>query len=103
MYDQTGPGSPFGGESPFRAQWSTGGGGGGVHTMSSEEAENLFSGASPFSDFFQEFFSGGGPEGTSRGPVARRGRDIEHPITLTLERQNEPFQDSRPVRRRKQS
>ena len=41
--------------------------------MSPEEAEDLFGGASPFSDFFQQFF------------VTRRGRDIEQPITLTLE------------------
>ena len=74
MYEQAGPGggSPFAGGSPFSAQWSRGGSGG-VHTMSPEEAEDLFGGASPFSDFFQQFF------------VARRGRDIEQPITLTLE------------------
>ena len=86
MYEQAGPGgaSPFASGSPFTAQWSAGGRGG-VHTMSPEEAEDLFGGASPFSDFFQQFFSGGAPEGASRGPVARRGRDMEHPITLTLE------------------
>ena len=86
MYEQAGPGggSPFAGGSPFSAQWSRGGRGG-VHTMSPEEAEDLFGGASPFSDFFQQFFSGGAPGGASRGPVARRGRDIEQPITLTLE------------------
>ena len=86
MYEQAGPGggSPFAGGSPFRAQWSTGAGGG-VHTISSEEAEDLFGGASSFSDFFQQFFSGGAPGGAAREPVARRGRDIEHPITLTLE------------------
>ena len=82
MYEQAGPGgaSPFAAGSPFTAQWSRGGRGG-VRTMSPEEAEDLFGGASPFSDFFQEFFSGG----ASRAPVARRGRDVEHPIALTLE------------------
>ena len=73
-YEQAGPGgSPFAGGSPFSAQWSTGGGSHEVHTISPEEAEDLFGGSSPFSDFFQQFFS------------ARRGRDIEQPITLTLE------------------
>ena len=87
MYEQAGPGggSPFARGSPFGAPWSTGGGAGGVHTMSAEEAEDLFGGASPFSDFFQQFFSGGAPGGASRGGVVRRGRDVEHPITLTLE------------------
>ena len=84
MYEQAGPG----GGSPFAGGWSTGGGsggGGGVHTMSPEEAEAFLGGASPFSDFFQQFFSSHAPAGASRGPVARRGRDVEHPITLTLE------------------
>ncbi len=82
MYEQAGPGggSPFAAGSPFRGQWSRGGGsggGGGVHTISAEEAEDLFG----FSDFFQQFFSGG----ARGGPVSRRGRDIEQTITLTLE------------------
>ena len=81
LYEQGGGGaSPFASGSPFGAQWSAGGRGG-VHTMSPEEAEDLFG----FSDFFQEFFSGGGPRGASRPPVARRGRDVEHQIALTLE------------------
>ena len=86
MYEQGGHGSarPFEGRSPFSAQWSTAGRGG-AHTISPEEAEDLFGGASPFSDFFQEFFSGGAPGGGPRESVARRGQDVEHPITLTLE------------------
>ena len=86
MYEQAGPGgaSPFAGGSPFRAQWSTGAGGG-VHTMSPEQAEELFGGARPFSDFFQEFFAGGAAAGASPTPVARPGRDVEHPTALTLE------------------
>jgi len=85
MYEQAGPGggSPFAPGSPFRARWSTRGPDG--VRMSSVEAEDLFGGASPFSDFFQEFFSGGAPGGASSGSVARHGRDIEQPITLTLE------------------
>ncbi|MCH7747651.1 MAG: J domain-containing protein [Acidobacteria bacterium] len=86
MYERAGPGgaSPFAGGAPFSAQWSTGGRGG-AHTISAEEAEDLFGGVSPFSDFFQEFFSGGAPGGRARASVARRGQDVEHPITLTLE------------------
>ena len=86
MYERSGAGSasPFAGGSPFSAQWSTGGRGG-FHTISTEEAENLFGGANPFSDFFQEFFSGDAPGDGSRRSVAQRGQDVEHPITLTLE------------------
>ena len=86
MYEQAGPGGgpPFAGGSPFSAQWSTGRPGG-FHTMSPDDAQDLFGGASPFSDFFQEFFSGGNPSGAARRSGARRGRDLEHPITLTLE------------------
>ena len=53
--------------------------------MSPEEAQDIFGGGSPFSDFFQAFFTGGDPTGAPREPVARRGRDVEHAITLTLE------------------
>ena len=53
--------------------------------MSPEQAEDLFGGSGAFSDFFETFFSGGGPGGGARQPVARQGRDLEHPITLTLE------------------
>ena len=84
MYEQAGPGSRSAGQSPFSAQWSAGRPGG-FRTMSTEEASDIFGGASPFSDFFQEFFSGGGQGAASPRSVARRGRDMEHPITLTLE------------------
>ena len=86
MYEQAGPGgaSPAGGGAPFTGQWSTGAPGG-FRTVSPEEAEELFGGTSPFSDFFQAFFSGGDQGDARRRPVARRGRDVEHPITLTLE------------------
>ena len=52
--------------------------------MSAEEAQDLFSGGSPFSDFFQTFFTGANQRASSRG-TASRGRDAEHPIALTLE------------------
>ena len=86
MYDTAGSGaaSGFPGGSPFTTQWSTGGPAG-FRTMSAEDADNLFGGASPFSDFFQTFFSGGDPGGGSAGPQSRRGQDIEHPVALTLE------------------
>ncbi len=86
QYEQTGAGGgrPFGGGSPFSGGWS-GGGRGGTRTMTPEEAEDIFGGDSPFSDFFNTFFTGAPGSGGTRGPVARLGRDIEQPITLTLE------------------
>ena len=80
QYEQAGAG----GGSPFGGGWS-GGGRGGTRTMTPEEAEQIFGGGSPFSDFFNTFFTGGAGAGGPRGPVARPGRDIEHPITLSLE------------------
>ncbi len=71
-----------------------GGFGGGVHTMSEEEMREMFSENSPFSDFFQTFFGGmgGGFAGeerhAGRGGArsrARKGRDIEQEIDLSLE------------------
>ena len=83
MYEQADPrgSSPFSGGSPFSTQWSTGGPG----VFRGMSPEDPFGGTSPFSDFFQQFFSSGHPRGTTRRPVAQRGRDVEHPITLTLE------------------
>lgn len=83
QYEQAGAGagSPFGGGG---GTWSGGGRGGG-RTMTPEEAAEIFGGGSPFSDFFNTFFTGEGGRGDPRGPMPRRGRDIEHPITLTLE------------------
>jgi curved DNA-binding protein len=93
-YEQAGPGPAHGfggGVSGF------GGGGGGVHTMSEEEMREMFGGDSPFSDFFQTFFGGAGgfsSEDTRRGAAgvrgaarsrARKGRDVEQEIELTLE------------------
>jgi curved DNA-binding protein len=75
-----------------------GGFGGGVHTMTEEEMRDIFGGGgadSPFSDFFQTFFAGGGfstgdggrpagGRGQGRGR-ARKGRDLEQEIELSLE------------------
>jgi DnaJ-class molecular chaperone len=61
--------------------------------MTPEDMHDLFGGADPFSDFFHTFF-GGAPQpdhdassarGARGGRAARRGRDIEHELELTLE------------------
>jgi curved DNA-binding protein len=67
-----------------------GGGSGGFRTMTEEEMQEIFGTDNPFSDFFNTFFGGGGagPEGrrarTTRSR-ARKGRDLEHELPLTLE------------------
>ena len=84
MYEKAGPtgGAPFSGNA-FGGGWP--GREAGFHTLSPEEAADIFGGGTPFSDFFQEFFSGGAPPGTDRQRVSRPGPDLEYPITLTLE------------------
>ena len=85
-----GAGSPFGGR-------PGGGFGGGVHTMTEEDMRQMFGGDnSPFSDFFQTFVGGAGgfnPD-MGRGAAggrgnarsrARKGRDIEQEIELSLD------------------
>jgi len=83
-----------GGPNPFeQGTWTVnmGGGQGGFHTMSEEEMQEIFGTDNPFSDFFNTFFGGVGERdagsrrtrgGRSR---ARKGRDLEHEIELTLE------------------
>jgi DnaJ-class molecular chaperone len=87
MYEQTqsqGGGDPFGG-------WTVnvGGGPGGYRTMTEEEMREMFGSDNPFSDFFNTFFGGAEPEAgrrtTGRRGRARRGRDVEQEIELTLE------------------
>jgi DnaJ-class molecular chaperone len=83
-------GGPFGGQ---RGQWnwSTGGGApGGFRTMTEDEVAEMFGGEaeSPFSDFFQTFFGGGGrrAESGSRGRSRKqKGRDVEHEYEIDLE------------------
>ena len=94
--------SPFsGGPGGFR--WtSADGGGGGLRSISEEELRDLFggvgggfgagsSGGQRFSDFFQAFFGGGsgfpggGSTGNRRSAPARKGRDTEYAMELTLE------------------
>lgn len=54
-----------------------------ARTMTPEEMQDLF-GEGGFSDFFTTFFGGGG-RGPSPAPRPTRGRDIEQPLSLTLE------------------
>jgi curved DNA-binding protein CbpA len=96
MYEQAqqqGQGWPAG--SPFGdaqgGAWNINmGGPGGYRTMTEEEMQELFGNQDPFSDFFNTFFGGGGgarEAGRGRGGRTRsqKGRDIEHPVELTLE------------------
>jgi curved DNA-binding protein len=91
----------------FWRQWQgsaagAGAPGGGYRTVSPEEFEEMFGGAGGFSDFFEALFGMGGRRGgrtggfedifggvytTGAGARARpmRGRDIEHPVEITLE------------------
>ena len=82
-----GPGGPFGagGWTDGEMRWNVGTGPGG-RTMSEEEVRDVFGGGHPFSDFFHTFFGGGAA--TCGGPSARRqrrGRDVEHPLELSLD------------------
>src|SRR4051812_42197850 len=87
-------GSPFGDAAGQGGAWTIhmGGGPGGYRTMTEEEMHDLFGDQDPFSDFFKTFFGGGGggaarEAGRARGRASRsqKGRDIEHPVELTLE------------------
>ena len=70
---------------------NTGGGSSGYRTVSAEDLRDMFGTEDPFSDFFKTFFGGadeGGPErrgGRGRGARARKGRDVEQEMDLTLE------------------
>ena len=96
MYEQAGPGSAAGSGSPGGRAWNVpfGGaaGGGGFRTMTDEQMREMFGDGDPFSDFFHTFFGGAaaGEDASprtrgGRGRVARKGRDVEHEITLDLE------------------
>jgi curved DNA-binding protein len=79
------PGAPGAG---WPGAGRSGPGGPSYRTMTPEEMQDLFGGGGePFSDFFQTFFGGaaaepGGRRGRGR---ARRGRDVESAVDLTLE------------------
>ena len=97
MYEQAqraGGGAGAGGFDPsqWNANFGGGGGQGSYRTMTPEEMRDLFGNEDPFSDFFHAFFSGGEPQMRGRGGRAgsrtsrpRQGRDVEHPLDLSLE------------------
>ncbi|MCS6846006.1 MAG: DnaJ domain-containing protein [Caldilineales bacterium] len=69
------------------SQWMAGGPGGSRVRVEVGDIEDLF-GESGFSDFFQAIFGGGGfrtATGARARPQARRGRDVEQPVQITLE------------------
>jgi curved DNA-binding protein len=88
---QAWPGSPFGEAAGQGGAWNINvGGPGGFRTMTQEEMQDLFGNEDPFSDFFRTFFGGGGgagreARGRARAARSQKGRDIEHPVELTLE------------------
>lgn len=75
------------------SQWAAQGqpGGGQYRTVTQEELEQMFGGGlGGFSDFFETLFGGMGGARSVRRPTGqprdlRRGRDIEHPVEITLE------------------
>jgi DnaJ-class molecular chaperone len=95
MYEQgqaQGAGGPFGpGGAGAGGGWSVNmGGPGGYRTMTEDEMREMFGTDNPFSDFFNTFFGGAEPgAGGRRAPRgrarARKGRDVEEALELTLE------------------
>jgi curved DNA-binding protein len=89
MYEQGAQGG--GGGSPFEQPgWTVnmGGGPGGYRTMTEDEMREMFGTDNPFSDFFNTFFGGADPGESRRARGrgrTRKGRDLEHEITLSLE------------------
>jgi DnaJ-class molecular chaperone len=87
-YEQQGAGGP-GGWPPR----GSGRGGPAYRTVTPDEAQEMFGGEDPFSDFFHAFFGGGGGAGFGQAGAGRaseprrgrRGHDVEHPVDLTLE------------------
>lgn len=53
-------------------------------SMTPDEMKDLFGGGDLFSDFFQTFFSGGST-GPAPSPRPTPGRNLEQPVTLTLD------------------
>lgn len=81
-------GEGFGEGRPFGAgAWTVdfGEAPGGYHSMTEDEMREIFGNEDPFSDFFRTFFGGARAPRPSRAPRARRGRDVEHDIELSLE------------------
>jgi curved DNA-binding protein len=57
-----------------------------VQYANAEDLEDLFGSASPYSDFFNDIFGQARKSGSGRAtpPRARRGRDVEYEVDLTL-------------------
>lgn len=53
--------------------------------MRPEDLEDLFGGASPFSDFYSTYWGGETGGARARAQEPRRGSDLEHPLEVTLE------------------
>jgi curved DNA-binding protein len=76
------------------SQWTTGGPGGAYTRVDYGDLNELF-GQGGFSEFFQSIFGGaGGMAGRAGSARSVRGRDVEHPIEITLE---EAFQGTQRV------
>jgi DnaJ-class molecular chaperone len=92
QYEQAGSagGPGFGGQPGGAWNVRSGGQPGGFRTMTPEEMQEMFGDGDPFSDFFHTFFGGGGAQerggrGRAGRSRARKGRDVEQEIELTLE------------------
>ena len=83
-YEQAPPGAP-GGPADWNVQFGGGPGGAAYRTMSAEDMREMFGTDDPFSDFFHTFFGGAAGGRRARQPQARRGRDLEQAVDLTLE------------------
>ena len=79
-----GPFAGFGGGPGGGARWNVNMGGPGGRPMSDDEVRDMF-GENPFSDFFQTFFGRGAGKAGGVGHTASRGRDVEHPLELSLD------------------
>jgi DnaJ-class molecular chaperone len=86
---QAPPGAQPGQAGGWDVHFGGGPGGATYRTMSPDEMQDMFGTDDPFSDFFHTFFGGGatsaGTGRRTRSERARRGRDFEQPVDLTLE------------------
>jgi DnaJ-class molecular chaperone len=81
---QGGPQRPPG-AGGFRATWRPGDGTSGSRTAREEDLADLFGDASPFSDYFQEYFAGAPRGGRAQGaPRAAAGADAEAVVEVSI-------------------
>jgi curved DNA-binding protein len=92
-YEQAPPGAR-GAPPGWDVHMGGGAGRAGYRTMTPEQMREMFGTDDPFSDFFHTYFGGGGDftggfgagaGRRGRAQRARRGRDLEQPVELTLE------------------